>query len=154
MLKAERMLAREKVRTEHRHMPRQVPFRLAMKSPSTLVSRTEGTLPLGTALKKQTSFIKGAIHTALFLFVGTVVLGWQSPTWFHDQQDLGIATRAGVLKSSGTCVQQEPLFPQSTLRETLGAAYATEEFLAQAVEWLSGAVRIPYVYCRLWCIIN
>lgn len=46
------------------------------------------------------------------------------------------------------CPQQEPLAPfaHSKLADELMETYATDEFEKKAIDWLSGAVKIAYVF--------
>jgi hypothetical protein len=47
-----------------------------------------------------------------------------------------------------SCSQPDILVPEKNgaLWETLGGDYGTEEFKSRAVDWLAGAVRVPYVH--------
>lgn len=58
-------------------------------------------------------------------------------------------TEIDFVKDSDLCPQPSPLVPSSTeeLWKALNDKYRTKEFLNDAVEWLGGAVRVPYVLC-------
>ncbi|KAF8070006.1 hypothetical protein FPV67DRAFT_1578960 [Lyophyllum atratum] len=55
--------------------------------------------------------------------------------WMHDSSD----------KDESRCAQSDPLVPDKNgaLWESLSATFGTEPFKVKAIDWLSGAVRIP-----------
>lgn len=63
-----------------------------------------------------------------------------------------------VIKSSqpNTCPQSNALYPgqHAQLWETLGHDFDEDAFTTKAVEWLAGAVRIPYVLMNTLCDVS
>lgn len=62
-------------------------------------------------------------------------------------------------KSDDLCPQPSPLVPSKSeeLWKDLGEKYQSKEFLHAAVEWLGGAVRVPYVthlLLELCCVLR
>ena len=53
----------------------------------------------------------------------------------------------GRLNASNVCPQADALYPDrhAPLWESLGKEFSQDAFTLRAVEWLGGAVRIPYV---------
>jgi Gly-Xaa carboxypeptidase len=51
------------------------------------------------------------------------------------------------------CPQVDEIVPEKNgvIWESLQQVYSTEEFKARAIDWLGGAVRIPYVY-SVWYV--
>jgi hypothetical protein len=64
-----------------------------------------------------------------------------------------ISTHNGVAK---LCPQSDALYPEShaQLWKSLGHDYDDGAFLTRAVEWLGGAVRIPYVITHAFCCVT
>ena len=61
-----------------------------------------------------------------------------------------ISSSHGVAK---LCPQSDTLYPEShaQLWDSLGRVFDEDAFITRAVEWLGGAVRIPYDYIDAFC---
>ena len=87
-----------------------------------------------------------ALKRVLLAFIGLAILGLCR----HEGFGFGY-TAAPTELSPSSCLQVEPLVPtkNAALYEDAGKLISTEEFKQRAVEWLGGAVRIPYVPCAI-----
>lgn len=69
------------------------------------------------------------------LYVSVLFLFLRSVAVFSGQES--------ILDKEELCPQQDLLIPKSNISGALEAVFAQDAFLKRAVDWLSGAVKIP-----------
>lgn len=106
--------------------------------PSTNMSKTSDVLDdhvrPSMAQTKTKRVFEALINIAIFLVASAIVLSLNMSPSFYS------------FKESGPiCAQQADLYPHTNISSRLEVLYGSTEFIPRAVDWLAGAVRVPYV---------